>query len=186
MSQPSVLCTASSRELAEQIIDRLGAADVPLADTSVLVMPREGERPEPIKGLGYSDANQPATAQTPVEDSTTAAGAATGGIAGAAAGVATMSIVGLTPLLMIAPVVVATGGLIGAATTAAAVAATNGLSDYGIAPSRLEHYQQKLNAGDYLVAVRTDDEARLERAQQVFEQCGGQDIELFRLTKKLT
>ena len=92
----------------------------------------------------------------------------------------------MTPLLMIAPLVVATGAAIGAATSATAVATHNGLSDYGIAPSRIDHYQDRLTTGGYLVAVRTEDEAELERAQGVFEQAGGQDIELFRLTKKLT
>ena len=40
--------------------------------------------------------------------------------------------------------------------------------------------------GAYLVAVRTEDEAELERAGNAFEQAGGREVEVFRLTKKLT
>lgn len=176
---PSILCLVSNHEQAEQIVERLQAANVPVGDISAMVLPSPGsERPVPIKGLGYAD--------TGSTEEKTAAGAATGGVAGAAAGVATMGLVGLTPLLMIAPLIVATGAAVGAATTATAVATQSSLTDYGIAPSRMEYYQDKLTKGSYLIAVRTEDEEELGRAQTVFEQSGGQDIELFRLTKKLT
>ena len=170
---PTILCLSRSRQHAEALVERLQDTGVPITDISVLLLPTEaGKTPEPIKGLSFAH-DQPAE--------TTTATAATGGVAGAAAGVATMSLVGLTPLLMIAPLIVGTGAAIGAATGALA----SGLSDYGIPQTQLDHYQQRLVAGDLLVAVRTEDEGKLERAQSVFSEAGGGDIALFRLTKKL-
>ena len=90
---------------------------------------------------------------------------------------------GLTPLLMIAPLIVGAGALVGAVTGGAAAA---GLSDYGIPQNRLNAYQDNLSAGGFLVAVRSEDEGELERAKAVFAQAGGTNIDLFRLTKKLT
>ena len=176
---PSILCFADSRDHAEQLVDRLQAAHVPVGDISVLVQPTGADRPEPIKGLGYAE---PSVGT----DTKTAAGTAIGGIAGAAAGLATVGTVGLTPLLMIAPVVVGVGAVAGATLGAAATAANSGLQSYGVAPSRMEHYEQRLTSGAYLVAVRSEDEAELERARTTLEQAGGRDVEVFRLTKKLT
>ena len=92
-----------------------------------------------------------------------------------------MAIVGLTPLLMIAPLVVATGAALGAGVGALA----SGLADFGVPQARRDYYQGRLLAGDFLVAVRSDNEAELERARSVFNASGEQDSELFRLTKKL-
>ena len=117
-------------------------------------------------------------------DEKTQAGTATGGVVGA--GVAVAGSVGLTPLLIAAPVAVGIGVAVGAAMGAAATAANGGLAGYGIAPSRMDHYHLKMQQGAYLVAFRNEDEAAMDRAKNVFEQMGGQDVEVFRLTKKLT
>ena len=176
---PSILCFANSRDHAEQIVDRLQADNVPLADIAVLVQPLGETQPEPIKDLGYAGG-------AVGTDEKTEAGTATGGVVGAAAGVAVLGNVGLTPLLMIAPAVVGAGAVAGAAIGAAVTAANSELSAFGIAPSRMNYYQQRMLQGGFLVAVRTEDENELDRAKNVFKQTGGQDVETFRLTKKLT
>ena len=176
---PSILCFATSRDHAELIVDRLQADHVPPADIAVLVQPPGTPYPEPIKGLGHSgDSVGP--------EEKKGAGTALGGAAGAAASVAAAGTLSATPLLMAAPLVVGAGAAIGAIASAASTAANSGLSGYGIAPSRMNHYEQKMLSGAHLVAVRTEDEAELERANRVFEQAGGQEVEIFRLTKKLT
>ena len=177
---PAILCFTDSREHAEQIVSRLQAENIPLADISVLAQPPGDSQPAPVEGLGHDDKASVGT------DEKTEAGTAAGGVTGAAAGVAALGTVGMTPLLAVAPVVVGAGAVVGAMVGAAATAANSGLSTYGIAPSRMEHYQQKLLQGAYLVAVRTEDEAELDRAKRVFEQAGGREVEVFRLTKKLT
>ena len=173
---PTVTCLANSHDHAERIVAALQSSNVPVSDISVMLQPADANAaPVSIRGL------------TPVGTDSTAekaaGGAATGGVAGAAAGVMTMATVGLTPLLMIAPLVVGAGALVGAVTGGAAAA---GLSDYGIPERRMDYYQGKLSAGSFLVAVRTEDEGELERARTAFAQAGGADIDLFRLTKKLT
>ena len=105
---------------------------------------------------------------------------------GAAASIAVAGTLSATPLLLAAPVVVGVGAALGAVASAASTGVNSGLSGYGIAPSRLDYYQQRMLQGAYLVTVRTEDEGELERAKTVFEQAGGQEVEVFRLTKKLT
>ena len=173
---PTALCLANSHAHAEQIVAALQASGVPTARISVLLLPSDpAAKPVTIRGL------QPTGGESTAEKA--AGGAATGGIAGAAAGVMTMATVGLTPLLMIAPVVVGAGALVGAVAGGTAAA---GLSDYGIPQARMDYYQQKLSAGGFLVAVRTEDEVELDRAKTVFGQAGATDIDVYRLTKKLT
>ena len=170
---PTVVCLSSTRPQTERIVEHLQEADVPVSAISVMVLPNDPDsEPEPIKSLSFAHGKQAGT---------TAANAATGAAAGAAAGTATMSIVGLTPLLMIAPLVVAGGAALGAATGAVG----SELADYGVPQSRRDYFQQQLIDGQLLVAVRTEDETALGRARSVFEQAGGQDIDVFRLTKKL-
>ena len=174
---PTALCLASSQDHAERIVAALQAARVPAGDVSVLMLPGDPKAaPVTIKGLSSANGADSAVGKA-------AGGAATGGVAGAAAGVMTMATVGLTPLLMIAPVVVGAGALVGAVTGGAAAA---GLSDYGVPQAREDYYHGKLSAGGMLVAVRTEDEGELDRATAAFRQAGGTDVEVFRLTRKLT
>ena len=170
---PTTLCLAESHAQAAQIVERLQGAGVALAGVSVMSLPADAnQRPEPFQGLSYPD----------TDTVKTTAGAATGGLTGAFAAIGTMSIVGLTPLLMIAPLLVAGGAAVGV------VAGTlvTGLSSFGIADARLDHYQKRLLDGGYLVAVQTDDEKQLGSAEKVFAENGGQDIETYRYTRRLT
>ena len=176
---PSILCFATSRDHAGQIVESLQTDHVPSTNIAVLVQSLEDTHPELIKGLGQSGG--PVGAEEKTE-----AGTAIGGMAGAAASVAVAGTLSATPLLAAAPLVVGIGAAIGAVASNAATESKSGLSSYGIAPSRLHYYEQKMQGGAHLVAVRTEDEAELERARNVFEQAGGQEVEIFRLTKKLT
>ena len=143
-----------------------------LSGVSVLSLPKDAsERPEPFQGLSYPD----------TETVKTTAGAATGGLAGALAGIGTMSIVGLTPLLMIAPVMVAGGAAVGAL----AGGLVTGLASFGLADARLDHYQSQLLNGGYLVAVQTEDETQLGSAQKVFARNGASDMETYRYTRRV-
>lgn len=170
---PTVICLAPSRQHAEQIVGQLQTAGVPVADISVLMLPPDANGvPPPIGGLSFTHDQQ---------GEKTAATAATGSVAGAAVGVGTMSIVGLTPLLMFAPIIVGVGAALGAAAGALA----SGLSDFGIPQTRMDDYQQRLIAGDLLVAVRSENEDELEQAASAFNAAGARQIETFRFTKKL-
>ena len=170
---PTTLCLAESHAQAARIVAQLQSAGVASSGVSVMSLPADAnQRPESFQGLSYPD----------TDTVKTAAGAATGGVAGALAGIGTMSVVGLTPLLMIAPLMVAGGAAVGVV----AGSLVTGLSSFGIADARLNHYQKQLLNGGYLVAVQTDDETQLGSAQKVFAANDGRDIETYRYTRRLT
>lgn len=177
---PTLYCLADSREHADQIVARLQAADVPTAHISALILSEDPQnRPAPLAGFGYAGTAPQS------ETEKTAAGATTGAAGGALAGVATMGIVGLTPLLIVAPLVVTSGAVAGAAAGAAAGAQGSSLADFGVPEERREAFQKKLADGGVLVAIRTDDEAELEKANAALEQSDAKDVGLYRLTKKI-
>ena len=170
---PTILCVALSRQHALQIVERLESAKVPSADISVM-----------FYGTGQEQAE---SAAQPTADSGKAdvpAQAQTGAAAGAAVAAASLTVPGLQPLLVTAPLAAAFGAVVGAIVGAAN--AMSELESLGITEAERGVYRQKLDAGGHLVAVRTEDEDELVRAQAVFEQSGGQNIALFRLTKRLT
>ena len=178
---PTLYCLADSKDHAETIVAHLQAAGVPTAHLSAIILSQDPQNlPAPLTGFDY------AGAPTGSEENKAAAGAATGTAAGAAAGVATMGIVGLTPLLMIAPLIVGTGAAVGAAAGAAAGAQGSSLADFGIPDEKQPAYEDRLKAGSVLVAVRTDDEGELEKANAAMEEAGAKDVGLFRLTKKMS
>jgi tetrahydromethanopterin S-methyltransferase subunit B len=170
---PTTLCLAESHAQAAQIVEKLRAAEVALSNVSVMSLPSNAdERPAPFEGLSYPN----------TETVKTAAGAMAGGISGILAGIGTMAVVGLTPLLMIAPLVVAGGAAVGVL----AGSVVTGLSGFGVADARADHYQKALLAGGFLVAVQTEDERELATAQKVFSEQGGKDVETYRYTRRLT
>ena len=177
---PTLYSLADSRDHAEKIVAQLQSAGVPKEHISALLLSEDPQnRPEPMTGFEYAGSG-PAS-----ETDKATAGVTTGTAAGAAAGVAAMSIVGLTPLIMIAPLMVTGGALAGAVAGATAGATGSSLADFGVPEERRETYEKQLTAGGVLVAVRTDDEAELEKANTAMEQSGAKDIGLFRLTKKM-
>ncbi len=178
---PTLYCLADSKDHAEKIIAQLQATGVPTAHVSALILSEDPQnRPAPPAGLEY--AGTPSGS----EIGKAAAGATTGTATGAAAGVATMGIVGLTPLLILAPLVVGTGAVVGAAAGAAAGAQGSSLADFGVPDEKQPAYEERIKTGGVLVAVRTDDEDELEKANSALEQAGAKDVGLYRLTKKIS
>ncbi len=178
---PTLYCLADSKNHAEKIVSRLQAAGVPTAHLSALILSEDPQdRPTPPAGFEYAGAPDGS------QENKAAAGATTGTAAGAAMGAATMGIVGLTPLLILAPLVVGTGAAVGAAAGAAAGATGSSLAEFGIPDERQSAYEERLKTGSVLVAVRTDDEGELEKANAALEQAGAKDVGLFRLTKKIS
>ena len=178
---PTLYCLADSKDHAEKIVAQLQAAGVPLAHLSAL-MSSEDPQNRPAPPAGFEEAGAPAG----TGEKKAAAGATAGTAAGAAAGAMTMGIVGLTPLLIIAPLVVGTGAAVGAAVGAAAGAQGSSLADFGVPDEKQKVYEDRLTTGAVLVAVRTDDEGELEKANTAMEQAGAKDMGLFRLTKKIS
>ena len=178
---PTLYCLADSKVHAEKIVAQLQAAGVPTTHFFALMSSEDPQnRPAPPAGFDYAGAPSGSA-----EDKA-AAGASTGTVVGAAAGVAVMGNVGLTPLLIIAPLIVGAGAAVGAAAGAAAGATMgSSLADFGVPEEKRKAYEDRLTAGAVLVAVRTDDEAELEKANGAMEQAGAKEVGLYRLTKKM-
>ncbi len=177
---PTVLCLLPDRAQAEGVVAKLHAAEVPAADIAALVQGREGDLPaQSIGGLAPKGGakkeggvdSMPSMAQ----------GAVAGGLFGILGAALALTIPGLQPLILAAPVAAAIGGASGASAGALADA----LEEFGIPEEDLSTYEAGLEAGGCLLAVRTEDEAALARARKVFEANGAQDVALFRKTKRL-
>jgi hypothetical protein len=166
---PTIVCIAKTRQDAEQIVARLDSGNVNLSDVSLLFNPPGRDDP----------ATTAASAKTGTQ-----AGVGAGAAVGAAAAAATLAVPGLQPLLVTAPLVSLAGAILGALFGAGGLLAQ--LAGLGIMESRQDYYRQKIDEGGYLIAVQTEDEAALTRALRIFEEAHARDIELFRLTKKLT
>ena len=172
---PTVHSLLPSHAQAEDILKRLHSAGIP--DDRIAYV-RYGLAEPTVEEHPAKEAE----ANTDAPGDKVAGGAATGAIAGAAAGLGVMSVVGLTPLLIIAPAVVTAGAAVGAASGTAA--AVNALDDYGVPEAERKDYENTLREGGAVVAVRSEDEAEIERARSVIEQAGGR-ARIIRLTKKL-
>jgi hypothetical protein len=153
----SVLCIAASRNKAEQILNRLRSEGFYSNDISVLFPAMEGSRDFAPEGA--------------------ANGARTGGLLGGAlgwlVGIGALAIPGVGPLIVAGPIVAT---LSGAAVGAADGGITGTLIGMGIPEYEAKRYEGKVKAGHILLSVRAQSWADAERAKEIFEATGAQDI----------
>ncbi len=160
MSNTSVFCIAISRGQAETITDRLKAASFSNTDISVLF---------PDKGTTRDFAHEMHT-KAPEG---AAAGGVIGGALGWIAGIAALAIPGFGAFLAAGPVMVA---LSGAAVGAAVGGVTGGLIGLGIPEIQAKCYEGKVKAGNFLLAVHTENPVQIAQAKAIFTAAGAQDI----------
>jgi hypothetical protein len=160
MPQTSVICIATSRKQAETIGDMLKAARFSSTDISVLF---------PDKGTTRDFAHEMHT-KAPE-------GAVTGGLVGGAlgwiAGIAALAIPGLGPFIAAGPLMVA---LSGAAVGAAVGGIAGGLIGLGIPEIQAKCYEGKVQAGNILIAVHTENPLEIAQAKDIFAHAGAEDI----------
>lgn len=170
---PTVLCLAPTSALAEQIIARLKADGIPGPDISVVGVPRDEATPlEPVGGYQLPSA------------AASAGGTAAGAFAAAGAALAALLIPGAQAFLL-APVLLTAGAAVGVG--AAASSAASSLADYELPQVYRDHYLGRLQrGGGYLILVRTEDEATLDRAERACGAGGGQDVARVQFTRRLT
>src|SRR5438045_2154504 len=156
MSKSQVFCIAKTCFQAEEIIERLQAY-FSTGEISVLVSDREG-RP---------DSGHVMATKAP-EGATTgaAAGGVIGGVIGLLAGTGALAIPGTGPFMAAGPIMAALSGVaIGGATGGI----VGGLIGLGIPEIEAKRYEEKLRAGNYLVAVHTDGSDEEHRAKSIFK-----------------
>jgi stress response protein YsnF len=105
-------------------------------------------------------------------------GAAVGGVGGLIAGIAGLAIPGLGPILAAGPIAAAIGGALGGAGLGAAAGGIIGaLTDMGVPEEEARHYENQIREGNVLVAVRAENDEEAERAANIMEIEGAEDVE---------
>ena len=170
---PTVLCLARTHAQADQIIARLKAENVPAPAISAVGVPSdENTSLEPVTGYDVPDHTRASV------------GVAAGAAAATVAALGALLIPGAQAFLL-APVLLTAGAAGG--TAAAATSAAASLADFELPKPYRDHYLGKLQrGGGYLLLVRTDDEAELDRAERACAAAGGEDVARVHFTVRLT
>ena len=164
MAKTQVFCIAKSRSQAEQIIERLQSSGFPNSEISVLMPDTDGKH-----DIGHVKATKAPEGAT----TGAAAGGLTGGVIGLLAGIGALAIPGVGPLIAAGPIVAA---LTGAGVGGTAGGIVGGLVGLGIPEIEAKRYDQKLRAGNYVIAVHARDDDEEDRAEQIFEDADAEDI----------
>ena len=164
MSKKSVICIATSRNQADQIVNQLKNANFSNNDISALFADKNTNR----DFAHEKNTKAPEGAVT---------GAGTGGVVGGAlgwiAGIGALAIPGVGPFIAAGPIIAALSGVaIGAAIGGIA----GGLIGLGIPELEAKRYEGKIKAGNILISVHTDNSEEITRAKEIFTQAGAQDI----------
>jgi len=160
----SIFCVTKTHNQAEAIVNGLQSSGFALSDVSVLY-PDSGGR----KDVGHVVATK---APEGVATGATAGGV-TGGVLGLLAGIGSLAIPGLGPLIAAGPIMAA---LSGAAAGATAGGMLGGLIGLGIPEIEAKRYESRLRTGNYLISVNTDRDGDDDRAEAIFKAHGGEDI----------
>ena len=160
----AVFCIVNDRPKAEAILEALRTAGFSNRDISVLLPDKEGTRD--FAHEKHTKAPEGATA-----GATT--GGVTGGVLGLLAGVGALAIPGVGPFIAAGPIMAALSGAAIGATTGGVV---GGLIGLGIPEIEAKRYEGKLKSGNYLIAVHAGDGEEVDRAKEIFENDGAEDI----------
>jgi hypothetical protein len=160
----SVFCIVHNRGQAETIVDRLKAAGFSNNDISVLFPDKTGSR-------DFAHEQNTKAPEGAVVGGAT--GAALGGVLGWLAGIGTLAIPGLGPLIAAGPIMAA---LSGAAVGGAVGGLAGALIGMGLSEFEARRYESKVQGGNILVSVHSEDSDETELAKGVFEECGAEDI----------
>ncbi len=171
MSKSSVFGIVNSRSQAELIVGDLQRAGFASSEISVLLPGDQGEH-----DIGHVKATK-----APEGASTGAAtGGVTGGVLGLLAGIGALAIPGVGPFIAAGPIMAALGGAALGATTGGIVGALIGL---GIPEIEAKRYEDKLRAGNYLIAVAVRDSSEEDRAEDIFKNARAEDVSTSSMSK---
>jgi hypothetical protein len=161
--EKSVFCIATVPQ-ANAIVQDLQAAGFSVNDISVLMADKDGTRD--FVHEHHTKAPEGATAGA-------GAGVAVGGVIGLLAGIGTLAIPGLGPLIAAGPIMAALSGAAVGGTLGGISGALIGL---GMPEFEATQYEGKVKTGSALLSVHSDTSEELKRARKIFESVGAQDI----------
>jgi hypothetical protein len=154
----------STREGVERAADILARSGFPVTDISVLL-------PE---SLGAKDIGTEKSTKAPEGAAAGAgSGAVLGGTLGLLAGIGAPAIPGVGPLIAAGPIMatlagIGVGGAVGGFTGA--------LIGVGIPEFEAKRYEGRLQKGGILLSVHCDTSDEIDRAKEILERTGGDDI----------
>ena len=160
----AVFCTVKTSTQAAQVVERLKSAGFTRDDISVLMPDREGTKDFAIDNETKAPEGAVAGAGT---------GALLGGGLGWLAGIGALAIPGVGPLIAAGPIMAA---LSGAALGGTLGGITGALVGLGIPEFEAKKYEGKLKGGHALISVHSEDSTETDRAKQIFEAAGAEDI----------
>jgi hypothetical protein len=160
----AVFCTTRTVNAATQIVERLKAAGFSGNDISVLLPNNAGSKEFAVDNQTKAPEGAATGAGT---------GALLGGGLGWLAGIGALAIPGLGPLIAAGPIMAA---LTGAAVGGTVGGITGALIGLGIPEYEAKIYEGKLQGGHALVSVHSENAAETDRAKQIFEASGAEDI----------
>lgn len=164
MANTSVFAIYSTRDAVERALDELHRNGFRPTDVSVLWPDNTGTKD--LAHELHSKAPEGAVAGA-------GTGAVVGGALGWLAGIGALTIPGIGPLLVAGPIVAALAGA-GAAGAVGGIAGA--LLGYGVPEYEAKRYEGRVRKGAILVSVHADDREWAQRAKDILELSGGEDI----------
>lgn len=159
----AVICTATPAQ-AESIITELKAANFSNNDISVLLADKTGTRDFAVEHNTKAPEGAAAGVGT---------GAVLGGVLGWLAGVGSLAIPGLGPLIAAGPIM---GALSGATVGGTLGGLTGALIGMGVPELEAKQYEGKVKTGSCLLSVHSENSDQTKRAKEIFERNKAQDI----------
>ena len=160
--QNTVFCLASTEPEANAILQQLRNLGFAPADISV-VLPKGAE----TKNL-FMKEDAIRGAET---------GGVVGGILGWLAGLSALTIPGIGAFLVAGPLVSAFGGAVAGGVVGGLAGGSGGIHPLMRLPHEdRRHIEDRLRAGDILIAVHSDDLSIRERAAEAFQTAGAEEI----------
>ncbi len=160
----AVFGIAQNRSVAEEIVANLKASGFSNNDISAIFPDKDGTR----------DFAHEKNTKAPEGAAT---GAGTGGLLGGAlgwlAGIGTLAIPGVGPLIAAGPILAA---LSGSAVCATVGVITGGLFGLGLPELEAKQYESKIRDGNILISVHTDDSGELKRAKDILTSAGASSV----------
>jgi len=154
----------TARSDAERAVDSLREAGFRSTDISALFPKNEGTKDFAHEKHTKAPEGAAAGAST---------GAVIGGALGWLAGIGTLAVPGIGPLLAAGPIVAALAG-VGAGGAIGGV--TGALIGLGIPEYEAKRYEGRVRAGGILLSVHCDDANWTKKAKQILEQTGAEDV----------
>lgn len=164
MANTSVFGIYSNRMDVEAAIDRLRGAGFRATDVSVLLPETIGNKDMGVEGATKAPEGAAAGGVS---------GATIGGVLGWLAGIGSLAIPGVGPLIAAGPIV---GALAGLGAGGAAGALVGALAGYGIPEYEAKRYEGRIRKGGILLSVHSDNSDWTSKAKRILEETGAEDV----------